>query len=177
MKEHFGKNGYFCLSRFWLTWEKNHVEVSKDFGHFFFFLWSHEKSTFICFHNFLVAATQLYESLCPSVCPLICPSVRPWTWIEKFENSHFRPCPPARNWCWPCIRPCSSLVHLLKTCGSLHAKFTLSRRLSSVICINEDAIQILFTPHNACITLRFPFMYQVLWNWIVQTMAWLPRIG
>ena len=25
--------------------------------------------------------------------------------VEKWENAHFRPCPPVRNW-WLCIRPC-----------------------------------------------------------------------
>ena len=143
MKEHFGKNGYSYLSRFWLTREKNHVEVSEDFWRFLkFFLWSHENSTFLCFHNFLVADTQLYKSLCPSVRQSVRLSVCHWTWVEKYENSHFRPCPPVRNWCWPCIRPCSSLVRLMKTYGSLHAKFTLSRWLSSEICIYKDTIKI-----------------------------------
>ena len=78
----FRKNGYFYLSRFWLTREKNHVEVSEDFWRFLKkFLWSHENSTFLCFHNFLVVDTQLYKSLClsvhPSVRRSIHPSVRP----------------------------------------------------------------------------------------------------
>ena len=77
MKEHVGKNGCFYLSRFWLTREKNHVEVSEDFRRFFLFLWSHKNSIFLCFHNFLVADTQLYKSICPSVRPSVRLSVRP----------------------------------------------------------------------------------------------------
>ena len=26
---------------------------------------------------------------------------------KKWKNMHFRPCPPIRDWYWPCIRPCS----------------------------------------------------------------------
>ena len=33
------------------------------------------------------------------------PSIGPSARVEKWENAHFRPCPPVRNW-WPCIRPC-----------------------------------------------------------------------
>ena len=52
------------------------------------------------FFKFLVADTQLYKSLCPSISPSVGPSV------ENCENAHFRPCPPVRDWYWPCIRPC-----------------------------------------------------------------------
>ena len=52
---------------------------------------------------FLVADTQLYKRLCPSVRPSVGRSVGPWT---RVENAYFRPCPPVRNWYWPCIRPC-----------------------------------------------------------------------
>ena len=52
----------------------------------------------------LVADTQLCKRLCPSILWLVGPSVRNH-WVEKWENAHFRPCPPVRNW-WPCIRPC-----------------------------------------------------------------------
>ena len=31
--------------------------------------------------------------------------------VKKWENAHFRPCPPVRNW-WPCIRPCFLLSHI-----------------------------------------------------------------
>ena len=58
------------------------------------------------FSLFLVADMQLYKRLCPSVGPLVGPLVR-HARVEKWENAHFRPCPPVRNW-WPCIRPCSS---------------------------------------------------------------------
>ena len=65
---------------------------------------------------FLVADTQLYKRLCPSVRP----SVR-GHWVEKWENAHFHPCPPVRNWYWPCIR-CSAqssleffMLHSLST--------------------------------------------------------------
>ena len=72
---------------------------------------------------FLVADTQLYNSLCPSVGPSVRRSVGPLVRplvrndrVEKWENAHFRPCPPVRNW-WPCIRPClsihSSFIHSL----------------------------------------------------------------
>ena len=27
-------------------------------------------------------------------------------WVGKCENAHFQPCPPVRDWYWPCIRPC-----------------------------------------------------------------------
>ena len=63
--------------------------------------------------TFLVADTQLYKRLCPSVGPLVRWSVRPLVRpsvrddrVGKCENAHFRPCPPVRNWYWPCIRPC-----------------------------------------------------------------------
>ena len=49
---------------------------------------------------FLVADTQLYERLCPSV---------RWSVMIQLvmgKNVHFCPCPPVRNWYWPCIRPC-----------------------------------------------------------------------
>ena len=66
---------------------------------------------YVCFvltkiklHSFLVADTQLYKRLCPSVGPSVSPSVRNHR-VKKWENAHFRPCPPVRNW-WPCIRPC-----------------------------------------------------------------------
>ena len=26
--------------------------------------------------------------------------------VGKCENTHFRPCPPVRDWYWPCIQPC-----------------------------------------------------------------------
>ena len=80
MKEHFGKNGYSCLSRFWLTRDKKIMlkyQTILDVFLFIFFLWSHENSTFLGFHNFLFADTQLYKSLCPSVRPLNRLSVRP----------------------------------------------------------------------------------------------------
>ena len=59
---------------------------------------------------FLVADKRLYKRLCPSVRPSV-----GWLvgWlvrharVEKWENTHFRPCPPVRDWYWPCIRPCS----------------------------------------------------------------------
>ena len=68
---------------------------------------------------FLVADTQLYKRLCPSVRWLVGRSVG-WlvSWlvrhaqVEKWENAHFRSCPPVRNW-WPCIRPCSVAIALL----------------------------------------------------------------
>ena len=57
---------------------------------------------------FLVADTQLYKRLCPSVGWLVDQLVG-WSVchasVEKWENAHFRPCPPVCNW-WPCIRPC-----------------------------------------------------------------------
>ena len=40
-----------------------------------------------------------------SVGPSVGPSVR-GDRVGKCENAHFRPCPPVRNWYWPCIRPC-----------------------------------------------------------------------
>ena len=54
--------------------------------------------------TFLVKDTQLYKRLCPYVGWLVGPSVC-YARVEKWENAHFRPCPPVRNW-WPCIRPC-----------------------------------------------------------------------
>ena len=67
---------------------------------------------YVCFvltkiklHSFLVADTQLYKRLCPSVGPSVSPSVRNHR-VKKWENAHFRPCPPVRDWYWPCIRPC-----------------------------------------------------------------------
>ena len=54
---------------------------------------------------FLVADTQLYKRLCPSVGWSVGRAVRRGDRVEKWENTHFRPCPPIRNW-WPCIRPC-----------------------------------------------------------------------
>ena len=53
----------------------------------------------------LVADTQLYKRLCPSVCPSVGWLVR-GDRVGKCENAHFRPCPPVRDWYWPCIRPC-----------------------------------------------------------------------
>ena len=65
---------------------------------------------------FLVADSQLYKRLCPSVGPSVGPSVR-WSVrgdrVGKCENAHFRPCPPVRNWYWPCIRPCFILKTLI----------------------------------------------------------------
>ena len=41
---------------------------------------------------------------------MLCPSVRRSVGhgdqVGKCENAHFHPCPPVRNWYWPCIRPC-----------------------------------------------------------------------
>ena len=58
---------------------------------------------------FLVADTQLHKRLCPSVGrsvgQLVGRLVRRGDRVEKWENAHFRPCPPVRNW-WPCLRPC-----------------------------------------------------------------------
>ena len=54
--------------------------------------------------EFLVADTQLYKRLCPSIRPSVRPLVRPWTRVKEWENAHFRPCPPVRNWYGPCIR-------------------------------------------------------------------------
>ena len=34
------------------------------------------------------------------------PSVWWWAWEEKWDYAHFRPSPPARDWCWPFIQPC-----------------------------------------------------------------------
>ena len=63
---------------------------------------------------FLVADTQLYKRLCPSVRWSVGRSVG-WSVrharVEKWENAHFRPCPPVRNW-WPCIRPCCFLFDI-----------------------------------------------------------------
>ena len=53
-----------------------------------------------------------------------------------------------------------SFIRLMKTYASLHAKFLMTQFRD----IYKDAIQILFTPHNACITLRFPPIYQVLFK-------------
>ena len=50
---------------------------------------------------FLVADERLYKRLCPSVGPSVCRSVR----HARVENMHFHPCPPVRDWCWPCIWP------------------------------------------------------------------------
>ena len=58
-------------------------------------------------HSFLVADTQLYERLCPSVRWSVRLSVH-GDRVGKCGNTHFRPCPPVRNWYWPCIRPCLS---------------------------------------------------------------------
>ena len=61
--------------------------------------------------GFLVADTQLYKRLCPSVGRSVGWSVgwlvRRDDRVKKWENAHFHPCPPVRNW-WPCIRPCFS---------------------------------------------------------------------
>ena len=58
------------------------------------------------FFYFLVADQRLYKRLCPSVGW----SVRSDR-VGKWENTHFRPCPPVRDWYWPCIRQYAS-VHL-----------------------------------------------------------------
>ena len=59
--------------------------------------------------SFLVADKRLYKRLClsvrPSVGRLVGWSVR-GDRVGKCENAHFRPCPPVRDWYWPCIRPC-----------------------------------------------------------------------
>ena len=39
-----------------------------------------------------------------SISPFVSPLVRNDR-VEKWENAHFRSCPPVRKW-WPCIRPC-----------------------------------------------------------------------
>ena len=49
---------------------------------------------------FLVGDKRLYKRLCPSV---------GWLELRKCENAQFRPCPPGRDWYWPCIRPCCKL--------------------------------------------------------------------
>ena len=57
-------------------------------------------------HTFLVADKRLYKRLCPSVRRLVGRSVREHE-SKSGENMHFRPCPPVRDWYWPCIRLCS----------------------------------------------------------------------
>ena len=55
----------------------------------------------------LVECYKLYTSL--SLCCQVGWSVR-HARVEKWENAHFRPCPPVRNW-WPCIRPCLIVIN------------------------------------------------------------------
>ena len=68
------------------------------------------------------------RSVRPSVGPSVRPSVR-GDRVGKCKNAHFRPCPPVRNWNWPCIRPCFSLscnqhcsIDLLKSFNSFFKK-------------------------------------------------------
>ena len=78
---------------------------------------------------FLVADTQLYKRLCPSVRRsvgwLVGRSVH-HARVEKWENTHFRPCPPIRNW-WPCIRPCSICISFQTSKGSFSSGYYLPR--------------------------------------------------
>ena len=104
----------------------------------FLYQWSVRISVFplvITCLRFLVADWRLYKRLCPSVAPLV-------RVIEfrKCENAQYRPCPPVRDWYWPCIRPCSQIsVVSLWSWKRILSSIALSDRvfrLSSQFCVN-----------------------------------------
>ena len=57
---------------------------------------------------FLAADKRHYKRLCPSFGRSVGWSVEVIE-LRKCEDAHFRPCPPVRDWYWPCIQPCFSL--------------------------------------------------------------------
>ena len=76
--------------------------------------------------EFLVADTYCIRGF---VSPSVGPSVR-WSVmiVKKWENTHFRSCPPVRNW-WPCIRPCFECLSVLTT---------LHKCQWAVLCMNQS---------------------------------------
>ena len=86
----------------------------------------------IVYFFFLVADTQLYKRLFPSIGPLVRWSVGPAVHddrVWKCENAHFRPCPPVRNWYWPCTRPCFRNVPWFLLCFTfINVRATFERQ-------------------------------------------------
>ena len=75
-------------------------------------LWAYSKviQNILVYLSADLAVFCVNARLCPSVRPSVRwsvgPSVRRWGRVEKWKNQRFRPCPPVRDWYWPCIRPC-----------------------------------------------------------------------
>ena len=96
---------------------------------------------------FLVADTQLYKRPCPSVRWSVGWLVRHGDRVEKCENAHFCPCPPVRNWYWPCIRPCCFFFWLFQVVVVLSMQLIRY----AVTCGKSISVSIMFYRLDLCI--------------------------